>query len=131
MVTKKVMLIEDDSTMITLLSKLLQFEGFNVAPLKNDENLDTILECVRKEKPEIILLDVYLRDISGFDLLKRLRTNPQTKHIRILMSSGMDLEEKCMNEGADNFIMKPYMPEDLLSSIWQTLEETNNKTESE
>jgi CheY-like chemotaxis protein len=130
MVTKRVMLIEDDSTMITLLSKLLQFEGFIVASLKNDENLDTILECVRKEKPEIILLDVYLRDISGFDLLKRLRTDPETKHIRILMSSGMDLEEKCMNEGADNFIMKPYMPEDLLSSIWQTLEETNNKTES-
>ena len=128
--TKKVMLVEDDSTMITLLSKLLQFEGFIVVPLKNDENLDTILECVRKEKPEIILLDVYLRDISGFDLLKRLRTDLTTKDIRILMSSGMDLEEQCINKGADNFIMKPYMPEDLLSSIWQTLEETNNKTES-
>ena len=130
MVTNKVMLIEDDSTMITLLSKLLQFEGFFVVPLKDDKTLETILEWVREEKPEIILLDVYLRDISGFDLLKCLRTDPETKDIRILMSSGMDLKEQCITEGADNFIMKPYMPEDLLSSIWQTLEEPKNKTES-
>ena len=123
MIPKKVMLIEDDSNMVTLLSTLLQFEGFLVAKLENDENLDIILESVRRKKPEIILLDVHLRNINGFDLLHHLRADQETKHIRILMSSGMDLRERCLSEGADNFILKPYMPEDLLSSILQTIEE--------
>ena len=123
MTPKTVMLIEDDSTMVKLLGTLLTFEGYVIAPLENDDTLDSIMESVRREKPEIILLDVHLRNINGFDLLHHLRADQETKHIRILMSSGMDLRERCLSEGADNFILKPYMPEDLLSSILQTIEE--------
>ena len=119
----KVMLVDDDSTTVKLLKALLEYEGFEVAILESDESLSSIQECIQEKKPEILYLDVHLRNVSGFDLLHNLRADPTTKYIRVLMSSGMDLHERCIREGADHFILKPYMPEDLINSIKQTIEE--------
>lgn len=119
----KILLIEDDPTMQTLLKTLLQFEGFEVVLQNKDDDLEKVLENIQQECPEIILLDVYLRQINGFDLLTNLRENPDLRNIGVIMSSGIDFNERCLKEGANAFILKPYMPEDLVKTIRRVIDE--------
>ena len=111
-----VMLIEDDRTMRSLLTTLLEIEGFDVVD-PNIENEESVFAAVLQHKPDIIILDVHLRRGNGLDILKKIRNDDRTRKINILMSSGMDLREKCLEAGADNFILKPYMPDDLLTIL--------------
>jgi CheY-like chemotaxis protein len=120
----KVMLIEDDSTMITLLSTLMSFEGYETVALENDDNLDVIMEDIRREAPNVILLDVHLRRINGLDLLSAIREDEVTSRIGVVMSSGMDVSQRCLQLGANAFILKPYMPEDLLQQIRRVIANT-------
>ena len=112
----KIMLVEDDATMLSLLSTLLQLEGFQVVKVKQD-SLEGILNEMRLEKPSLALIDVYLRAASGFDILRKLRQDPELTNIHVLMSSGMDFREQCLQRGADDFIMKPYMPDELIKKM--------------
>ena len=120
----KVMLIEDDQTMLTLLTTLLHFEGYETAAIKNDESLDLVIEDIRQEAPDVILLDVHLRRINGLDLLNAIRQDDRTQRIGVVMSSGMDVGQRCMEQGANAFILKPYMPDDLLQMIRQVIADT-------
>ena len=115
----KVMLIEDDATMIGLLKTLLGIEGYEVVAFEGGED---VLQAVRREKPDAILLDVNLKnfgisDITGFDLLREMRLDNDVKDISIIMSSGMNYEQESKDAGADGFVLKPYMPDDLLELI--------------
>ena len=116
----KVLLVEDDHTMVALLRTLLRFEGFDVALLESDESLEKILACVRKERPTVVLLDVHLRQVNGFDLLYAIRADAELYETRVIMSSGIDFSQRCLDEGANAFILKPYMPEDLITKLRQT-----------
>jgi len=80
-----------------------------------------IISRVRREQPELLLLDVHLRHLNGLDLLRKLREDDELKSIRVLVSSGMELSAQSHMEGADGFILKPYMPDDLVSRIRDTL----------
>ena len=122
----KVLLIEDDSTMVTLLRTLLRFEGYDVMQLDQVDNLPSIMNTIRAEKPDLILLDVHLRHLDGFDLLHDIRKDATISATRVLMSSGMDFGARCLEEGANGFILKPYMPEDLLTKIHQALGENQD-----
>ncbi len=116
----KIMLVEDDKTMLSLLQTLLQMEGFEVVQYK-EERLDKILEVMRQEKPEVTLVDVNLHFFSGLDLLHQIRQDTALASSRVIMSSGIDYSDKCFAEGADAFILKPYMPDDLIKEIRQAL----------
>jgi DNA-binding response OmpR family regulator len=118
----KVMLIEDDATMNSLLSMLLQMEGFEVAQLEDEDNLEDILEVVRLADPALALIDIHLKQLSGLELLHAIRQTAELDSMRVLMSSGMDFRDECLQAGADNFVLKPYMPDDLIDTIRQLLE---------
>ncbi len=118
---EKVMLIEDDKTMLSLIHTLLELEGFQVAELGQENSIEEIFERVRQENPQLILLDVHLRQLNGLDLLHQLREDEELKRIRVLMSSGMELSDQSRREGADGFILKPYMPDELVGMIRDTL----------
>jgi len=117
----KVMLIEDDAVMLSLLHTLLEYEGFQTVQLNGERSVEEILNRVRVDKPELILLDVHLGHINGLDLLRRLRNDNELKSIRVLISSGMELRAESLVDGADGFILKPYMPDELMSRIRDTL----------
>jgi DNA-binding response OmpR family regulator len=111
-----VMLVEDDRTMRSLLKTLLEIEGFDVID-PNIESEESVFAAILQNNPDIIILDVHLRRGNGLDIVKKLRSDGRTRKINVLMSSGMDLREKCLEAGADNFILKPYMPDDLLTIL--------------
>lgn len=112
------MLIEDDTSMVAVLSTLLELEGYQVAvPPPAGVTLDGLLDSVRGCRPDIILLDMHLHQISGLDLLKRIRADADIRETRVVMSSGMDVKDACIQSGADSFLMKPFMPDELLGKL--------------
>ena len=117
----RVMLVEDDLTMRSLLQTLLNIEGFEVIEVPKVEHLEAVLGVAQIQKPDLILLDVGLRQFNGFDLLNRIRGDPNINETRVLMTSGMDFQARCSKEGADGFILKPYMPEELICQIREIL----------
>jgi DNA-binding response OmpR family regulator len=114
---KKILLIEDDPTMRKLLETYLNFEGFEVSVSDGEDRLEMVIAQVKQEKPDVVLMDVYLNTLNGFDLLRAMRRDEKISDVRVIMSSGADVSERCIVEGADAFVMKPYMPDDLVKSI--------------
>jgi CheY-like chemotaxis protein len=111
---KKVLLVEDDATMVVLLKTLLKMEGYQVVALDSDED---IVSSVIKANPDILLMDVHLLHYNGMDELAKLRALPEGKDVRVVMTSGLDFKEQCMALGANGFIQKPFMPDDLLNAL--------------
>lgn len=120
--THTVMLIEDDETMRSLIQALLEIEGFSVAVPQQVNALETVLGEVRKAMPDLLLLDVNLRDLSGFDLLRLIRQDNDLKNIHVILSSGMEVGHESLQLGADDFLLKPFMPDELVSKIRKNLE---------
>ncbi len=112
---KKVLLADDDFTMVSLLKTLLNLEGYQVVTLLDKPG--EILNNVREAKPDVLLLDVYLGDRNGMDLVRQIRKDKDLKSIRIIMVSGLDKTEECMAAGADKFLLKPYMPNELFDLL--------------
>jgi CheY-like chemotaxis protein len=110
----RIMLAEDDLTMVTLLKTLLDMEGYQVTALTID---DDIFEAVRKDRPDVLLLDVHLPNANGLDVLDQVRANDETKNLKVVMTSGLNLDAECMQHGANGFLLKPYMPDDLLNIL--------------
>jgi two-component system phosphate regulon response regulator PhoB len=108
------MLVEDDPSMRNLLKILLELEGFQIV-LCADTRKNAVMETLFKELPDAILMDVNLSGANGLDILGVIRQQPEVSATRILMCSGLDLHYECMNAGADGFLLKPYMPDDLIS----------------
>ncbi len=116
----KVMLMEDDSTMRSLLQTLLEMEGFQVA--LGSGNTDALIDDLRRQKPDLILMDVHLAgEVNGIDLLKEIRSDEEIAHARVILISGMNYEQDALAAGADGFLQKPYMIDDLLNLVREVL----------
>jgi CheY-like chemotaxis protein len=111
----KVLLAEDDDTMVSLLTILLGLEGYQVVSVL--DKVGNIYENIRDEKPDVILMDVHLGDLNGLSIVKELRQQEDLKNIRVIMASGLNMRDACLAAGADEFLLKPYMPDDLLNLI--------------
>jgi two-component system phosphate regulon response regulator PhoB len=114
----KVLLAEDDITMVSLLTTLLKMEGFQVVALQAD---DDVPAAVLKENPDVLLMDVHLLHQSGLDILENIRKSDATRQTRVVMSSGANVREECINRGANGFLLKPYMPDELITILKQTI----------
>jgi len=115
----KVLLIEDDPTMVSLLHTLLEIEGYEAVQL---ESFDNVVESVRSIAPDVILMDVHLKNTDGLYLLESIRKESALEDIKVIMSSGMDFNDESYLKGANGFLLKPYMPDELVALIDQLLE---------
>lgn len=111
----KVLLADDDFTMVALLKTLLNMEGFQVETLldKPGDKLDFI----RSYKPDFFLVDIFLGDHNGMDLVREIRSKPEMGSLKIIMVSGLDKREDCLRSGANAFLLKPYMPDELFALL--------------
>jgi DNA-binding response OmpR family regulator len=114
----KVMLVEDDANMVYLLKTLLTLEGFQVTSM---EAVDKVIEQARTEKPDVMLMDVHLVGGNGLDLLREMRTFDELKKTVAIMASGMYVQDEARAAGANAFLLKPFMPDDLIKVIRQNL----------
>jgi DNA-binding response OmpR family regulator len=113
----KVILVEDDSTMQSVLRTLLEIEGYQVYIAPDRKGREELLSFIKAELPDVILLDVHLRETNGIDLLKNLRQDEKYSNLRVIMTSGMDFKDQCIEAGANDFLLKPYMPDELLMKL--------------
>ncbi len=106
----RIILAEDDATMVRLLTTLLTMDGFDVTPLDPKED---VLAAVSALKPDVLILDFLLDNQSGLDVLDAIRRSELTEKLRVVMISGLNVREECLSHGADQFLLKPFMPEEL------------------
>ncbi|HEX9679350.1 MAG TPA: response regulator [Candidatus Saccharimonadales bacterium] len=103
---KKILLVEDDETLAGVYIERLEAEGFDVLHVDNGEKaLSNALEY----KPDLILLDIMMPKISGFDVLDILRNTPETTNVRIVMLTALGQpkdKERAEQLGVDDYLVK-------------------------
>ncbi len=107
----KVLLAEDDATMVSLLKTLLKMEGFQVLALDTGSDVPA---QVQSHKPDVVFLDVHFGNQSGVEIIQAIRKIKDLANLRVVMTSGMSMQEECLSAGADAFLLKPFSPDDLI-----------------
>ncbi len=121
----KILIVEDDPHILLGLEEVLRSEGFEVASCKRG---DQALEAVAREKPVLILLDVMLPGLSGYDVCKRLRAKKVPTPILMLTAKGQEIDKVVgLDLGADDYVTKPFGVRELLARIQALLRRTNAK----
>jgi len=114
----KVLVVDDDVSIRDLFGKILKKAGYAV---ETSETGKEALEKIRKENPNVLLLDVRLPDMSGTELLLRTADSHETVKIIITGFSTEEVGKKAADFGADDYLVKPVQPEELLSTIHNRL----------
>jgi len=119
--TPLVLLVEDFDDAREMYAEYLEFNGLRVAGAA-----DAVrgLQMADELQPSIILMDAALPGLSGWDAIKELKANPRTKHIPVLMMTGHvlgDARDRALAAGADGFIPKPCLPDELTRQIVATI----------
>jgi DNA-binding response OmpR family regulator len=119
--TKKteILVVEDDEALSSLTCRVLEAYGFTAKPALEG---GTGLEQARQEPPDVMLLDLMLPDMTGFEVCEKIKQNPQTAEIPIIMVTAVTDELsrlRGMAAGAFAYLTKPYDPEFLIQTIRQ------------
>jgi DNA-binding response OmpR family regulator len=118
---KKVLIVDDELNIVTALEFLLQKSGYEVMAAQNG---DEALERVESFAPDLVLLDVMIPRISGYEVCRRMRERPDWKHIKIVMLSAKGREaevSKGVSLGADLYVTKPFSNRELVGKIGELL----------
>jgi two-component system response regulator AdeR len=114
----RLLIVDDDPTMVSLLKTLLELDGFEVTPSSNPEQ---VIERIRQVRPDLVIMDVFMSSRDGLELLREVKASAELGHTPVIMTSGMDVSERALEAGADGFMLKPYSPPDLIAMIRQKL----------
>ena len=120
----KILIVEDDPHILLGLEEVLKSEGFDVASCARG---DHALDCVAKHKPALILLDVMLPGLSGYDICKQLRSKKVALPILMLTAKGQEIDKVVgLDLGADDYVTKPFGVRELLARIHALLRRGTN-----
>ncbi len=118
----KVMLVEDDDSLREIYSIRLTAEGYNIVSAKDGEEA---LAIAVRERPDLIVSDVMMPKISGFDMLDILRSTPETQNIKVIMMTALSSEEERQRGerlGADRYLVKSQVGiEDVVNAVHEVL----------
>lgn len=112
-----ILVVDDEPTNIRLLGELLTAEGYQVVVVRNGEEA---LAQVRRRRPNLVLLDVVMPGLTGYEVCERLRAQPETRLLPIVLVTGARPEEervRGLDAGADEFLTKPINREELLARV--------------
>ncbi len=114
----KILIVDDDRATSTLLRTLFQIEGYEglICPRPED-----VIQMIEQAQPDLVLMDVHRADVDSVNILAAIRLDRAIGAVPVIMTSGMDVEEKCLAAGASAFMLKPFKPSDLMSLIRQQL----------
>ena len=130
MVKERILIVEDEKDISELLEYNLQSEGF--VPVKAFDGNEA-LEMVKKERPDLILLDIMMPEMDGRDVCKALKRDEKTRHIPVVMLTAKSEESDVivgLELGADDYIVKPFSPKVLISRIKAVLRRTKDRKPS-
>ncbi len=119
---KKILLVEDHADTAELLQYELKAIGYPTISVA--VNGAEALRKVYEEKPDLILLDIVLPDMSGLELARKLKADPRTRAVLILAATAKAMHgdrEKCLESGCDGYLAKPFLPKQLKEEITKLL----------
>ena len=109
---KKILLVEDEKNVILGVRTCLDAVGYDVEIVEDGEEA---LNAVSREHPDLILLDLLLPKLDGFEVLKVLKGNPETAKIPVIVLTAKAEEEdrqRALDLGANNYMTKPFKPQE-------------------
>ena len=119
--TKKILVVEDQEDNRQILRDLLGATDYQMVEAENGQEA---LEAVAKHKPDLILMDIQLPVMDGYEATRRIKSNPEWKAIPIIVVTSYALSgdaEKARAAGCDDYVTKPYSPRQLLAKIREYL----------
>jgi two-component system, OmpR family, alkaline phosphatase synthesis response regulator PhoP len=122
--SKTVLIADDEPNIVISLEFLLEQDGYRVLVARDGHEA---LEAIERELPDLVLLDVMLPRLSGYDVCQRMRQNPALAKVRVIMltARGREVEvTKGLALGADAYVTKPFSTRDLLEQVRRQLGDT-------
>lgn len=121
---KKIMIVEDEPSLVFTLQDTLENEGYEVFVSETGTNA---MEMVRSVKPDLLILDVMLPGVSGFEICKQVREEKYTFPVIMLTARDQEIDKVTgLNIGADDYITKPFGVKELLARIQARLRRANS-----
>jgi DNA-binding response OmpR family regulator len=115
--TQQIIIVDDEPSIVVPLEFLMQQNGYDVLAARTGEDA---VELIRKNIPDLVLLDVMLPGISGFEVCKIIRLNPEWEKIKVIFltdrKSEMDIA-KGLKLGADDYLTKPFSNAILVNKV--------------
>jgi len=114
LMSKKILVVDDDESIVEVIQLLLESEGYQVESSLNGDCIPNFPGGT----PDLILLDVLLSGKDGREICKRLKSDPETAHIPVIMlSAHIDANRLMRDSGADDFIEKPFDIDDFIAVV--------------
>ena len=125
--SKTILIVDDEAYIVTSLEYVMQSAGYEVAVAYDGEEA---LQKVAETVPALVILDLMMPKLDGFEVCQKIRENPLWKDIRIIIltAKGRDTErKKGMSLGADDYMTKPFSTRDILNRVKELLAESENQ----
>ena len=123
-----ILAVDDESDVLLIVKTALQAEGYNVVTAPDGPDA---LKTAQEEKPDLILLDVMMPEMDGFEVLNKLRDDDVTCQIPVIMLTGLTERERkrsAIERGTKYYITKPFDFQDLLSKVRLAIEDAESNT---
>jgi len=119
-----ILIVDDERRLVSLVQSYLTQDGFRVVTANNGREA---LAVARKEKPDLIILDIMMPEMNGYDFMRQHRNERSTPII--LLTARVDDEEKVvgLELGADDYMTKPFRPRELMARVHAVLRRTENQ----
>ncbi len=114
---KKILMVEDEKNIILGVKTCLELANYKAVVVQDGEKA---IEVAVKEQPHLILLDLMLPKVDGFEVCRQLKSREDTKHIPVVVltaKTGEEDRDKARMAGADSYMTKPFRPEELWQEI--------------
>jgi len=118
---QRVLVVDDEQDVVVLVSSALRREGFLVSSADDGEKAAAMAASA---KPALIVLDLMLPGISGVELCRKLKRDPATADVKIIILSAraeVDVRLRCIEAGAAGYVTKPFSPKELARLVKETL----------
>lgn len=118
----KILIVDDEPNIVVPLQFLMEQNGYQTLVAQSGEEA---LESISKEEPDLVLLDIMLPGIDGFEVCEIVRLKPEWRHIRIifLTAKGRDVDiAKGMVLGADDYITKPFSNQQIIDAVTKLIQ---------
>ena len=115
--TKTILLVDDEIQLISLLSDVLTKEGYRVISARDGQEA---IYSARQGKPDLIILDIMMPEMDGYQTMREIRTNAALRRLPIIALTAKAMKgdrEKCLAAGASDYLAKPVNTEQLLAAL--------------
>jgi len=124
---KEILIVDDEPSIVVPIQFLMQQQGYNVIVAENGHDA---LDMIYQYKPDLVLLDIMLPGIDGYEVCEIVRLNPELRDVRIifLTAKGREVEiAKGLALGADAYIIKPFSNAELVARVKTVIEDINEE----